>query len=204
MPPGRSARLWLRDRLAVASRATDVLEQKSHALVQERRRLQQQVEETREIWEQTIRQADAWFLKAMAIGGRQQIGLAASRLEREADARITWHSLMGVTYPARVEAVLPDPGAVSRVAETSALAFAASAYGEAVQQALDHAAATRALDLLEREIAMTRRRLRGLEDEWIPRLRDTLRQVELYLSEEEREDMVRSKWASEERHEERA
>ena len=63
--------------------------------------------------------------------------------------------------------------------------------------ALDRAAATRALELLESELRLTRRRLRGLDNRWIPLLRETLHDVELRLAEEEREEMVRSKWIAE-------
>lgn len=196
LPSGRMARLWLRDRLDVANRAVSVLEQKIHALTREQRRLRHHVEETERIWTDALREADHWFLRATVIGGNLQIQLARSQVEGPAEAQLRWRSLMGVTYPAEVSLETPSTGALGSVAHSAALAFAAKAYAQAVKLALDHAAATRAVELLASELTLTRRRLRGLDNRWIPLLRRTLHDVELRLAEEEREEMVRSKWVA--------
>jgi V/A-type H+-transporting ATPase subunit D len=65
-----------------------------------------------------------------------------------------------------------------------------------VTAALDHAAADRALQLVAEELAITQRRLRALEHRWLPYLERSLREVELSLAEQEREDMVRARWVS--------
>lgn len=197
LPAGRMARLWLRARLEVAGRAVKVLEQKIQALNREQRRARHHAEETERVWNDALRQADLWFLRATVIGGSLQIGLAQSQVEGPAEAHIRWRSLMGVTYPAEVSLETPGTGAVGSVARSAALTFAAQAYARAVKLALDRAAATRALALLESELRLTRRRLRGLDNRWIPLLRETLHDVELRLAEEEREEMVRSKWVAE-------
>jgi V/A-type H+-transporting ATPase subunit D len=196
MPPGRTARLWLRRRLAVASRGIDVLEQKTHALVREQRRLRHHVDDTRRDWEDASRDADLWFLRAVVIGGNQQVELVCSQLDGRANATVAWRSVMGVAYPAQVRLAVPDPGPVGSLARSSALAFASSAHQRALEAALDHAAATRALALVERELAVTQRRLKGLENRWVPRLQQTLHDVELSLAEDERDDMVRARWVA--------
>lgn len=193
LPPGRTARLWLRDRLDVASRAVDVLEEKTHALTREQRRLRQHVEDTGESWTEALRKADRWFVRAQVVGQAPQMKLVGAVLEKSADVRIGWKSLMGVTFPAKVDLTTPETR-VGSVARSSALAVAADAYRRAAKLALDHAAATRALELVEAELGLTKRRLRGLEKQWLPRLRESLRRVELALAEEEREEMVRSRW----------
>ena len=197
LPAGRMARLWLRSRLGVASRAVNVLEQKIHALTREQRRLRHHAEEAERSWNDALREADRWLVRAAVIGGDPQIGLARSQVEGAADAQIRWRSLMGVTYPAEVSLVTPDTRALGSVAHSAALPFAAKAYARAVRLALDHSAAARALHLLESELRLTRRRLRGLENRWVPLLTRTLLEVELRLAEEEREEMVRSKWIAE-------
>lgn len=199
MPPGRTARLWLRHRLAIASRGTDVLEQKAHALGREQRRLRQHVEQTSETFEQASREADRWFVRAVLLGGRQQFDLAASQLDGAADAEIAWRSLMGVAHPAQAGLRTPAIDRASAAGRTSALASAATAHRDLLTAALEHAAATRSLALIEDELEVTRRRLRALEDRWIPRLEATLHDVELDLAEEEREDMVRARWVAERR-----
>lgn len=197
MPPGRLARLWLRRRLELARHGIDVLEEKTHVLTREQRRLRQHVDETERDWADACGEADRWFLRAVALGGRQQFDLARSLLLQPADARISWRSVMGVTYPAEVQLETPETEGIGSAARSSALAAAADAYRRALEAALDHAAATRALELVEHEVAQTRRRLRGLENRWTPRLERTLREVELSIAEDEREDMVRARWSVE-------
>ena len=196
LPRGRAARLWLRDRLAVAERGTDVLEQKLHALTREQRRLAQHHRQTRTAWQQAMAEADRWFRRAVVLGGSQQFQLARAELTHPAEARVGWRTTMGATYPARVDLQLPDTAGVAAIGRSSALASAAGAYQQAVTAALDHAAAARALDLVEVELAITRRRLRALQHRWVPELTATLHEVELALDEEEREDMVRAAWAA--------
>ena len=112
LPAGRMARLWLRARLEVAGRAVKVLEQKIQALNREQRRARHHAEETERVWNDALRQADLWFLRATVIGGSLQIGLAQSQVEGPAEAHIRWRSLMGVTYPAEVSLETPGTGAV--------------------------------------------------------------------------------------------
>jgi V/A-type H+-transporting ATPase subunit D len=195
LPPGRTARLWLRNRLGVAHRALDVLEQKSHALSSEQRRLRAREEEAETRWEEALAEADRWFLRAMVLGGRTQLDLA--RLQAPAaEAFVAWRSLMGVTYPADVELRGAEAPTVGRTARSAALPQAARAYRQALERALELAAAARARRLVEEELELTRRRVRGLENRWLPRLEEALHAVELRLSEEEREEMVRVQWFS--------
>lgn len=196
MPPGRTARPWLRNRLDTARRGIDVLEEKTHALVQEHRRLAQHVEDTRQVWEDTCREADRWFERAAVIGGSQQFELARGALGATASAHVVWRSMMGVAYPAQVDVQVPEADDVATLGRSSALADAAAAYRDAVVAGLDHAAATRALDLIGTELVTTRRRLRALEHRWVPQLEQAAHDVDVALAEAEREDMVRARWAA--------
>ena len=67
MPPGRTARLWLRRRLDVADRGIDVMEQKTHALVREHRRLGHLAEEAEQAWQAASREDQRLF--AIIQGG---------------------------------------------------------------------------------------------------------------------------------------
>ncbi len=194
-PAGRTARLRLQRHLGTAARAVDVLEEKTVALAREQRRLGQHAAETRGRWEDACREAERWFLRAAVIGGPPQVSLATSRrADPPADVRVTWRSIMGVTYPAQasVEAAPAEP--LGSVARSSALAEAAERFSTAVDAGLDHAAATRALELVARELAVTRRRLRALEHRWVPQLRAQLHDVELALAAQEQDDAVRVRW----------
>jgi len=59
-----------------------------------------------------------------------------------------------------------------------------------------HAAALTALRTIEAELLATRRRLRAVEDRWIPRLESTLARIRLALDEQERAEGVRLRWAA--------
>lgn len=195
-PSSRTARLRIRRNLQTASRAIDVLEQKSHALASEHRRLRQHVEETRRRWEEAHREAETWYVRACVVGEEPQTALAEAVLgDRPAQVRVTWRSVMGVTYPTGAALDVARGPAIGEVARSAALGEAASAHGRAAAAGLDHAAACRALELVERELAITRRRLRALEHRWVPRLRVGLRDVELALAAQEQDDAVRSRWA---------
>jgi V/A-type H+-transporting ATPase subunit D len=195
VPPGRTGRLWLRERLVVAERAADVLEQKRRVLRALSVRLRRQAEETRGTWEDACRLAETWQLRAALVGGEDQVQAASSYLAGPPEARIVWRSTMGLAYPADAECLLPDTASLGGVAETAALRYAADAHRAALLAAVAHGAAQRAADLVTNELDATTRRLRAIERRWIPRLETALREVGRRLDEREREDAVRARWA---------
>ncbi len=196
VPPGRTGRLWLRERLVVAERAADVLEQKRRVLLAQSLRLRHLAEETRDSWEDACRLAETWHLRAALVGGEDQF-LASAHLAGEAEARIAWRSTMGLAYPADAECLLPDAVSVGGIADTAALRYAVDAHRAALVAAVAHGAARRAADLVANELEATTRRLRAIERRWIPRLETALREVGGRLDEREREDAVRARWAQE-------
>lgn len=196
-PPGRTGRLWLRHRLEVAARAAEVLEQKTRSLIDEERRLAFLVERTAEDWKRAYQKADTWHLRAMMLGGERQISLVRSAEDGRATVDIRYRATMGATYPYEVSCHLPDSTATAELGRSSALPFAADAYREALRAAVQHAASRRALDVVRKELDVTRRRLRGIRYGWTPRLQEELRRLELALAEREREDMVAARWALE-------
>jgi V/A-type H+-transporting ATPase subunit D len=196
VPRGRAARSSLRARLAVARRGSEVLERKLDALAGEQRRLDQHRRETQRAWEEAMAEASRWYRRAVVIGGSQQVELARSQLRAPAEVAVKWRSTMGATYPARVDVRDADVEGLAAVGRSGALVAAAEAHRRALVAALDHAAAVRASDVVDAELAVTRRRLRALDHRWVPELTDRLQQVELALDEEEREDMVRVRWTA--------
>ena len=59
-----------------------------------------------------------------------------------------------------------------------------------------HAAAAAAVRVLEAEEGATRRRLRAIEDRWMPRLQQALVQIQLGLEEQEHAEGVQLRWAA--------
>ncbi len=194
-PPGRSGRVWLRARLDTASRATDLLEQKERVLVAEQRRLHALLRRTEASWNEAARDAQHWVARAAALDGRRAIALAAR--PPRASAQLEWRNSMGAYYPAEAVCRPAPERRACALTGSAALPEAVRAFEIALARAVDHAAAVRAADEVERELAGTRRRLRMLRDRWIPALAASRRELELALDEPERDDAVHARWARE-------
>lgn len=194
LPPGRAGRIWLQHRLAVAERASYLLDEKLRLLRAERQRMGLQVERTRTDWEETAHEANRWLLRGALISGQRGVRLAGP--SGAAEVEVEWSYLMGVRYPsaARCTPAPAEPG--SAPPDNAALVSAREAHRRAVQAAANHAAATAALHVLEAEEAATRRRLRAVEDRLTPRLTQALAQIQLALEEQEHAEGVQLRWAA--------
>ena len=193
-PPGRAGRLWLQHRLATAQQGADLLDHKLRVLRAERERLALLQERTAGVWEATSREADAWLLRAVLIGGERAVRLSSD--QAAADVQILWERQMGVRYPAEATCTPPEPDAASPAMSTAAMVTVRECHRRALEAAVQHAAVEAAGRVLEAEERATRRRLRAIEERWIPRLRQALAEVQLKLEEEEHADGVRLRWAS--------
>jgi V/A-type H+/Na+-transporting ATPase subunit D len=79
------------------------------------------------------------------------------------------------------------------------VALTAQAHRDALAAAAAAAAARAAHDAVERELVATSRRLRAIEHRWIPEHERALRELEITLAERELEDVVRARFALEQR-----
>ena len=198
-PAGRAGKPWLAHRLAVARRGAEVLDHKLRGLLRERVRLVAIVGETRDAWEQAVREAEQWLERALLISGQRSFELARFHVPEEADVRFGWRRSLGVSYPSEADVRLPPTPDLVAPGGSSALPAAASAYGRAVEAGARYAASKTALERVEAELAATTRRLRALERRWIPAHEDALAALVLALDETEREDALRGRWFVERR-----
>ena len=196
-PPGRAGRQWLARRLAVADRGARVLDDKRRALLRERARFAVLVEETRSMWEKAVAEAETWQRRALLISGQRSLELARFYVGEPAQVRFAWQRSMGATYPSDVEVQVPPTPDLVAPGGSSALPYASSAYGRAVEAGARYGAARLALERIEAELATTTRRLRALERRWIPAHEQALAALTLALDEGEREDAVRARWFTE-------
>ena len=193
-PPGRAGRLWLQRRLATAQQGADLLDHKLHILRTERERLALKHERTSTAWEAASREATTWLLRGVLLGGERSVRLSSGHAL--ADVEIAWEQPMGVRYPAEATCAVPEPAADSAPMSNAALVTARECHRRALQAAVEHAVVEAAVQVLEAEERATRRRLRAIEERWIPRLREALAEVQLKLEEEEHADGVRLRWAA--------
>jgi V/A-type H+-transporting ATPase subunit D len=194
MPPGRTGRLWLQRRLGTARRAATLLDEKLRILRHEQERLVLLVRRTAPEWERSCREAETWLLRSVLVGG--QGVLRQSITDGLAEVSVNWSSAMGLRYAADAGYTPPTLDASAATAGSAAVPAARAAYLQAVEAAVRHAAALAALEAVEDEMAGTRRRLRAVEDRWIPRLEAALDRVRLELAESERAEGVRLRWAA--------
>jgi V/A-type H+-transporting ATPase subunit D len=190
-PPGRAGRAWLTHRLAVASRAAELLDQKVRVLRQEAEHFSLLAERTEADWTQSRREAEAWSLRATLIGG--QAALRAAAEQPSAEVLVTWATTMGVPHPARAQCRLPAAAPDSTLGP--ATMGAVTAHRGALEAGVEHAAALAALRAVEVELSVTRRRLRGVTDRWLPRLESAHAALLLSLEESERAEGVALRWA---------
>lgn len=188
VPPGRAGRLWLRQRLATATRAIALLEQKLRTLQEEERRLRLRTRNTGDRWQETAATAETWLLRATLAGGLRSIRLATT--DDLAAVAISWTTSMGVRYPSAASCVPPRPPAGAAVFGGAALARAEPAFRAALDAAVQHAIALEALRVVQREIETTRQRVRALDRRWIPQLRQRIAELNLALEEQERAEAL--------------
>jgi ATP synthase alpha/beta family, nucleotide-binding domain len=125
-PPGRAGRVRLAERVGVARRAVDLLEQKQQLLRREQRRLAELADRTGRHWRALAAVADTWNARALVAGGCDELRRAAS-IAGTAEARLGWTGEAGVTYASTASTDLPPFPAL---AGTAALTQAADACDE--------------------------------------------------------------------------
>jgi V/A-type H+-transporting ATPase subunit D len=187
-PPGRAGRLWLRRRLLTAQRGRSQLDRKLRILVPERRRLVNLADRYRQDWVAACDEADTWLRRAALLGGQDALALAQTR--QRASLTVDWASAMGVSYPVDVRVVRTGTES-ERLWGNAALAPATSAAWRMVEAGARLAAMEEAVRRLETEVNLTRRRLRALDQRWLPQLEDALRDLELALEQAELDDGIR-------------
>lgn len=194
VPPGRAARLRLRRSLAVAEHGAGLLDRKLRVLRAEHRRRLLAQEAAERQWQDRLREAERWLLRALLLSGERALDAAAA--VGPAEIAVEWGVSMGVRHPAAVRWVPPVLAPEEAAPANSAVQYAQAAYGEAVRAAADYAAARTAARAIGAEVDGTRRRVRALRRHWIPRLGAALAAVDLALEQNEHEDAVRRRWAA--------
>lgn len=189
VPPGRAGRLRLRHDLAVATRGAELLDQKLRVLRGEEQRLRAAAETAARAWDDSVRDAERWLLRGLAISGESALDATAG--PGAAEVTVGRTVAMGVRLPEVDDVHLPGTSPDSAGPPNTALAHARAAYRAALRAGADHAAADAAAELVSAEVQRTRQRVRALRRHWIPRLTQDLARLELALEQAEQEDAVR-------------
>jgi V/A-type H+/Na+-transporting ATPase subunit D len=196
IPPGRAGRLWLRDRLASARSAADLLDHKRRELESERARVGTILAQRTRAWRRAMAEAERWLARTDATAGGRAMRMAAALEPTVADVTLAWRQIMGVHYPIDIDVVLPAAPSVASLDGGAALTGALAAYRAAVEAATAHAVARTAHERICAELERTIRRLRALELRAIPAHQQALDALELQLDERDREEGVSARWAA--------
>lgn len=194
VPPGRAGRTWLLARLATARRGAELLESKLRVLQREQQRFHLQAERAAAEWRSGCRDAETWFLRAALLGGQRAI--TAAEPDTVADVEVSWTVAMGVHHPREAAVHCAVPAATAATPSNTALVVAADAYRTALGAAARHAVVDAAVRRIDAEVLATRRRLRAVQERWIPRLVEALREVDAGLAELELAEGGRLRWAA--------
>ena len=194
VPPGRTGRPWLLHRLAVARAGADVLEEKRRTLLRRRDELALEAAEARLEWDRLAREAASSHQRALVLSGARRLRLAAFYGGGQAAVSVRHRHLLGVTVPDGAEVDFTEPVDLVPLGVTLPLALAAGVHRQALEEAARYACVREAHRRVSEESRSTARRLRAIEQRWIPRHEEALARLELTLDELEREDSGRVRW----------
>lgn len=188
VPPGRAGRLWLRRMLITVNRGREQLDRRLRVLIPELQWRRLEAARRQEEWTQAWTAAEEWLLRSEILTGRE--GILQAVPQGELEVTVHWTTAMGCTYPLEI-AVASVPETDPAPAPNAALPEAVVAVRAALEAGLRAAAAEEAVRRIEDDIALTRRRLHGLENRWLPWLEESLRGVEQALEQAELDDAIR-------------
>lgn len=191
---GRAAGIRLERRLSTARHGAELLDRKQHILSEELERLQLHADATGRDWTDSAKEAAVWLARTSALDGQARLEQASPAEPTVVDIELG--GSLGVVHPVDARC---HPAPAPPHGGSSALSYAVTAHGTALSCAVRHAAVQRAVLILTAELTSTRARARSIENRWIPQLEAELTTIRRRLEDQEREESLRVRWASEPR-----
>jgi len=194
--PTRMELLKLRRRVKLADRGHKLLKEKRDALVSEFMIIIRQYREARSFAEESLRTAFHNLLMAEVLLGSRDIEQISGITLRDIDIELSIKNIMGVSIP-----VLKAYDLVRKVNErgygflstTAKLDDAAKSFEESLLLLVNLAEVEESVRRIAEEIEKTKRRVNALEYIVIPRLKATIKHIEMRMEEIERESFMRLK-----------
>lgn len=194
--PTRGELLKLRNRIKLAERGHELLEEKRDALITEFFDVLDRLEDIREKMEERLKEAFKDLIEAMAVMGTPDVRKSANAATRDIEVDIDMRSIMGVGVPViefeDFERKATERG-YSLHQTSSKLDEASKEFETALNTVLELAEVESTVKSLAKEIEKTKRRVNSLEHVLIPRLEEAKEYIEFRLAEMEREDFFRLK-----------
>lgn len=194
--PTRGELLKLRNRIKLAERGHELLEEKRDALITEFFDVLDRLEDIREKMEEKLKEAFKDLIEAMAVMGTSDVRKSANAAMRDVEVDVDMRSIMGVGVPIiefeDFERKATERG-YSLHQTSSKLDEASKEFENALGTVLELAEVESTVKSLAKEIEKTKRRVNSLEHVLIPRLEEAKEYIEFRLAEMEREDFFRLK-----------
>lgn len=194
--PTRMELLKLRRRVKLADRGHKLLKEKRDALVSEFMVVIRQYREARNFAEESLQSAFHNLLMAEVLLGPRDIEQISDITLRDIDIDFSIKNIMGVSVP-----VLKAYDLVRKVNErgygflgtNAKLDDAAKSFEESLLLLVNLAEVEESVRRIAEEIEKTKRRVNALEYIVIPRLKATIKHIEMRMEEIERESFMRLK-----------
>ncbi len=183
--------LRLRRRLGVALRGYKLLKDKQDELMKQFMELIEQIRGIRERVERHLVQAFQGFVLASAVMSREEMEEALAFPNKRVNLEVKTRRVMNLRIPVmnlQTERSIYCYGYANTSGE---LDIALYNLDSVLKEMIILAEREKALELLAAEIEKTRRRVNALEHIVIPDLRETIKYIELKLSEMERSNLTR-------------
>ncbi|GAA5818743.1 MAG: V-type ATP synthase subunit D [Methanobrevibacter sp.] len=194
--PTRMELLNLKNREKLAVKGHSLLKEKRDALIMEFFEILDRVKGSRDKTEEKLKEAYANLTDAQVMMGDLGVQKAALSVKESVNVKIESRSIMGVIVPV-VDSQIEEKTVVTRgygFSDTSAkLDEASKKFEESVALIIELGEIEKTIYLLAAEIESTKRRVNALEHIMIPKIKNTVKSIEMRLQEMERETFVQLK-----------
>jgi V/A-type H+-transporting ATPase subunit D len=194
--PTRMELLKLKQREILAIKGHSLLKEKRNALIMEFFNILERVKGSRENVSEKLKDAYKDLTASQIIMGDLAVKKAAMSVKESVNVDIESRSIMGVVVPV-MDYDVQQRNIVERgygFMDTSVkLDEAAKEFEESLALIIELAEVEKTIILLASEIESTKRRVNALEHIIIPRIKNTVKYIEMRLEEMDRENFVRLK-----------
>ncbi|MDD5260141.1 MAG: V-type ATP synthase subunit D [bacterium] len=189
--PTRMELLKLRRRTAIARRGHKLLKDKQDELMRIFMELINKLRDSRREVEKSLQEATASYILNKAQMGENTIDQLWDGLKAEVEVIWAWEPLMNLQLPRYQIAVKTQDISYGYLQPTLALDQMTEQYKNLLVQLVALAEQEKIIKLLAEEIGKTRRRVNALEYILIPNLIETMRYINMKLTEHERGTVTR-------------
>lgn len=189
--------LKLNDRLELANKAHDLLEEKYKALVQEAQHIRRTILPFQEEMEAKVEKAYRFLAEVIISLGLTQVHKESLLVEANDDLEIRWTTIQGVPAPRirpNIRKRTPLERGYEVINTNYSLDRAAKAFEIMLTSLVEVAELDNILRILEGEIEKTGIRVAALEKILIPSLRNQIRIIRHSLDDKERDNHVVVDW----------